>query len=46
MTPDSHAFQTISAAPMTDEDMKTLLEVAHRNGLTVTAHNDSSVTAH
>jgi imidazolonepropionase-like amidohydrolase len=36
----------ISAAPMTDEEMKTLIEVAHRNGIKVTAHNGSSVAAH
>jgi imidazolonepropionase-like amidohydrolase len=36
----------ISAAPMTDEEMSTLIEVAHRNGLKVTAHNGSSVAAH
>ncbi len=37
---------SISAAPMTDEEMKTLIEVAHRNGIKVTAHNGSSVAAH
>ena len=36
----------ISAAPMTDEEMSTLIEVAHRNGIKVTAHNGSSVAAH
>ena len=41
---DSHG--SISAAPMTDEEMKTLIEVAHRNGIKVTAHNGSSVAAH
>ena len=37
---------SISAAPMTDEEMRTLIEVAHRNGIKVTAHNGSSVAAH
>lgn len=37
---------SISAAPMTDEEMKTLIEIAHRNGIKVTAHNGSSVAAH
>jgi len=41
---DTHG--SISAAPMTDEEMKTLIEVAHRNGIKVTAHNGSSVAAH
>ncbi len=41
---DSHG--SISAAPMTDEELKTLIEVAHRNGIKVTAHNGSSVAAH
>jgi len=41
---DDHG--SISAAPMTDEEMKTLIEVAHRNGIKVTAHNGSSVAAH
>jgi imidazolonepropionase-like amidohydrolase len=41
---DSHG--DISAAPMTDEEMSTLIEVAHRNGIKVTAHNGSSVAAH
>jgi imidazolonepropionase-like amidohydrolase len=40
---DSHG--DISAAPMTDEEMSTLIEVAHRNGIKVTAHNGSSVAA-
>lgn len=40
---DSHG--DISAAPMTDEEMKTLIEVAHRNGVPVTAHNGSVVAA-
>ena len=31
---------SISAAPMTDEEMSTLIEVAHRNGIKVTAHTD------
>jgi imidazolonepropionase-like amidohydrolase len=42
----SDAHGSISAAPMTDEEMKTLIEVAHRNGIKVTAHNGSSVAAH
>lgn len=41
---DTHG--SISAAPMTDEEMKTLIEVAHRNGIKVTAHNGSPVAAH
>ena len=36
---DSHG--SISAAPMTDEEMSTLIDVAHRNGIPVTAHNGS-----
>jgi imidazolonepropionase-like amidohydrolase len=40
---DSHG--RISAAPMTDEEMSTLIEVAHRNGIKVTAHNGSSEAA-
>ncbi|HEY3850555.1 MAG TPA: amidohydrolase family protein [Steroidobacteraceae bacterium] len=35
----------ISAAPMTDEEMSTLIEVAHRNGIKVTAHNGSNEAA-
>jgi imidazolonepropionase-like amidohydrolase len=41
---DTHG--DISAAPMTDEELSTLIEVAHRNGIKVTAHNGSSVAAH
>src|SRR5262249_46509965 len=41
---DSHG--SIKAAPMTDEELRTLIEVAHRNGIKVTAHNGSSVAAH
>ncbi|HVW70463.1 MAG TPA: amidohydrolase family protein [Steroidobacteraceae bacterium] len=41
---DSHG--DISAAPMTDDEMATLIDVAHRNGIKVTAHNGSSVAAH
>jgi imidazolonepropionase-like amidohydrolase len=41
---DSHG--DISAAPMTDEEMSVLIEVAHRNNIKVTAHNGSSVAAH
>ncbi len=40
---DSHG--DISAAPMTDEEMSTLIEVAHRNGIKVTAHNGSNEAA-
>ena len=36
---DSHG--SISAAPMTDEELSTLIDVAHRNGVKVTAHNGS-----
>jgi imidazolonepropionase-like amidohydrolase len=36
---------SISAAPMTDEEMSVLIEVAHRNGVRVTAHNGSSEAA-
>ncbi len=35
----------ISAAPMTDEELSTLIEVAHRNGIRVTAHNGSNEAA-
>ncbi|WP_237452243.1 amidohydrolase family protein [Qipengyuania algicida] len=40
---DSHG--AISAAPMTDEEMSTIIEVAHRNNVKITAHNGSSVAA-
>jgi imidazolonepropionase-like amidohydrolase len=40
---DSHG--SVSAAPMTDEEMSTLIEVAHRNGIKVTAHNGSNEAA-
>jgi imidazolonepropionase-like amidohydrolase len=36
---------SIAAAPMTDDEMSTLIEVAHRNGIKVTAHNGSSEAA-
>ncbi len=36
---------SISAAPMTDEEMSILIEVAHRNGIKVTAHNGSNEAA-
>ena len=36
---------SISAAPMTNEEMSTLIEVAHRNGIKVTAHNGSNAAA-
>jgi imidazolonepropionase-like amidohydrolase len=35
----------ISAAPMTDAELSTLIEVAHRNGIRVTAHNGSNEAA-
>lgn len=40
---DTHG--AIGAAPMTDDEMRTLIEVAHRNNVKVTAHNGSSVAA-
>lgn len=40
---DTHG--SISAAPMTDEELSTLIEVAHRNGIKVTAHNGSAAAA-
>ncbi|MBB5686875.1 amidohydrolase family protein [Sphingobium boeckii] len=40
---DTHG--SISAAPMTDEELSTLIEVAHRNGVKVTAHNGSTEAA-
>ncbi|AJP74341.1 amidohydrolase [Sphingomonas hengshuiensis] len=40
---DSHG--SISAAPMTDAELSTIIEVAHRNGVKVTAHNGSSEAA-
>ena len=40
---DTHG--NISAAPMTDEELSTLIEVAHRNGIKVTAHNGSAAAA-
>lgn len=40
---DTHG--DISAAPMTDDEMRTLIEVAHRNGVKVTAHNGSVAAA-
>ncbi len=41
----SDASGSISAAPMTDEEMSTLIEVAHRNGIKVAAHNGSNAAA-
>lgn len=35
----------IEGAPMTDAEISTLIEVAHRNGVKVTAHNGSSIAA-
>ncbi|MBT0670749.1 amidohydrolase family protein [Novosphingobium profundi] len=40
---DTHG--SIAAAPMTDEELSTLIEVAHRNGIPVTAHNGSPAAA-
>lgn len=40
---DSHG--SIAASAMTPDEMKTVIEVAHRNGLKVTAHNGSPVAA-
>jgi imidazolonepropionase-like amidohydrolase len=40
---DTHG--DISAAPMTDDELRTLIEVAHRNGVKVTAHNGSVAAA-
>ncbi|WBX84161.1 amidohydrolase family protein [Sphingosinicella microcystinivorans] len=40
---DTHG--SISAAPTTEEELATLLDVAHRNGVKVTAHNGSPVAA-
>ena len=40
---DTHG--SIGAAPMTDEELATLIEVAHRNGIPVTAHNGSPAAA-
>jgi imidazolonepropionase-like amidohydrolase len=40
---DAHG--DISAAPMTDEELAILIEVAHRNGIKVTAHNGSAIAA-
>ncbi len=40
---DTHG--AITAAPMTDEEMSTIIEVAHRNGVKITAHNGSNEAA-
>lgn len=40
---DTHG--SISAAPMTDDELRTLIDVAHRNGIKVTAHNGSAEAA-
>lgn len=40
---DTHG--SIAAAPMTDDEMSTIIEVARRNGVKVTAHNGSSEAA-
>lgn len=39
------AIGSIEGAPMTDAEISTLIEVAHRNGVKVTAHNGSSQAA-
>jgi len=40
---DTHG--AIAAAPMTDDELSVLIEVAHRNGVRVTAHNGSPEAA-
>lgn len=40
---DSHG--SIAASTMTHDEMKTVIEVAHRNGAKVTAHNGSPIAA-
>ena len=40
---DSHG--SIAASPMLPEEMRTIIEVAHRNGVKVTAHNGSPIAA-
>lgn len=40
---DTHG--DIAAAPMTDEELSVLIDVAHRNGVRVTAHNGSPQAA-
>ncbi|WP_414903105.1 amidohydrolase family protein [Sphingomonas flavalba] len=40
---DTHG--SIAAAPMTDAELSTLIEVAHRNGIKVSAHNGSPIAA-
>jgi imidazolonepropionase-like amidohydrolase len=40
---DTHG--AISAAPMTDEELSTILDIAHRNDVKVTAHNGSTEAA-
>ncbi len=40
---DTHG--SIHSAPMTDEELSTLIDVAHRNGVKVTAHNGSTAAA-
>ena len=40
---DTHG--SIAAAPMTDDELRVGIEVAHRNGVKVTAHNGSAVAA-
>lgn len=41
----SDAHGSISASTMTHDEMRTVIEVAHRNGAKVTAHNGSPVAA-
>lgn len=41
----SDAHGSIAASTMTQEEMKTVIEVAHRNGVKVTAHNGSPIAA-
>ena len=40
---DSHG--EIAASPFTDDELKTAIEVAHRNGVKVTGHNGSPLAA-
>lgn len=41
----SDRYGAISAAPLTDEELEAVVEVAHRNGAKVTAHNGSDIAA-
>lgn len=40
---DTHG--EIAASPFTDDELKTAIEVAHRNGVKVTGHNGSPISA-